>query len=41
VSSALVDDVDATVTLTKTAKELGLGEGDRRLASLFGGEGSD
>ena len=41
VPSELVDDVDSTVTLTKTAKELGLGEGDRRLASLFGGEGSD
>jgi hypothetical protein len=34
-----VEDFDATVELRKTAAQLGLGEGDRRLAELIpGGE---
>jgi hypothetical protein len=35
VPSRLVDDVDAAVTLSATADELGLGDGDRRLSAVF------
>ena len=38
VPSKLIEDFDATVTLGGTAKELGLAQGDRRLAALFGAE---
>ena len=38
VPSKLIEDFDATVTLGGTAKELGLAQGDRRLAALFGDE---
>jgi hypothetical protein len=37
VPASLVDDFDATVRLTEAAEDLGLGEGDRRFAGLFGG----
>jgi hypothetical protein len=35
VPSSAIDDFDATVELTETAKKLGLGEGDRKLADFF------
>jgi hypothetical protein len=38
VPSDLVEDFDAAVELRETAAKLGLGEGDRRLAALLGGE---
>jgi len=34
-----VEAFDASVTLSESARELGLGAGDRRLTSLFHGEG--
>jgi sporulation protein YlmC with PRC-barrel domain len=36
-----IEDFNATVELRKTAAELGLGEGDRRLAELIPGEEED
>lgn len=38
VPSKVIEDFDSTVTLSTTAKELGLARGDRRLAALFGAE---
>jgi hypothetical protein len=40
VPSTLVEDFDSVVTLTATAPELGLGDGDRRLAKMFGAPSS-
>lgn len=36
VPSRVIEDFDSTVELSESAEELGLGEGDRRLAQRFG-----
>jgi hypothetical protein len=38
ISEEAIDDFAAAVELNQSARELGLGAGDRRLAELFGGQ---